>query len=539
MVNNVIISNAEIHLNLDKYYNVLSLSSIPFDTYNINKLTTNEIQQYLSNSTKITSVLTDFFNFVNYPMNSMNLININKLQLNNELKDIELNITYFIDNNNRLKLAYEFDIDLIHDWYHVYISINNNNNNDLLCLINYTNKASYNVYPLGTIDPNQGSRQLLINPYNKIASPLGWHNEGNNKTYTTTKGNNVYAINGNLKDIQDITVVEGGNELNFNYSLSLLKEPETYINASITNLFYICNILHDLYYLYGFNEINGNFQNNNFDLGGKQNDGLLAYAQSNNDKDNADFTTPPDGKAPRMRMYLWDETIPNRDGDLEQDIIIHEYTHGLSIRLTGGPSNSNCLGWGEAGGMGEGWGDIIAIMLSMNQNSDKKDTYFMGYYANGNKSIRKYPYSTNITINPSTYEIMDKSNYWSVHAKGEVWAMMVLEVYWNLIEYYKFNIDWFDIKNSLNYGNTLMLKIIIDALKLQPCRPTFVEARDAILLAASNLKYNDKKLQCLIWKGFAKRGLGVDARLIGAAPWGGGQRKQDFNIPSYCNSILL
>ena len=44
-----------------------------------------------------------------------------------------------------------------------------------------------------------------------------------------------------------------------------------------------------------------------------------------------------------------------RDGDLEAGIVIYELSHGLSIRLTGGLTNSGCLGWGESGGMGEGW----------------------------------------------------------------------------------------------------------------------------------------------------------------------------------------
>lgn len=55
-------------------------------------------------------------------------------------------------------------------------------------------------------------------------------------------------------------------------------------------------------------------------------------------------------------MYLWNTASPYRDGDMEAGIVIHELTHGLSTRLTGGPLNSGCLGWGEAGGMGEGWG---------------------------------------------------------------------------------------------------------------------------------------------------------------------------------------
>jgi hypothetical protein len=50
-----------------------------------------------------------------------------------------------------------------------------------------------------------------------------------------------------------------------------------------------------------------------------------------------------------MRMYTWTTSRPQHDGDLEAGIIIHEYGHGISTRLTGGPANSNCLGYGEAG----------------------------------------------------------------------------------------------------------------------------------------------------------------------------------------------
>ena len=64
-----------------------------------------------------------------------------------------------------------------------------------------------------------------------------------------------------------------------------------------------------------------------------------------------------------MRMYVWDTATPYRDGDIEAGIIIHELSHGLSTRLTGGPMNSGCLGMGEAGGMGEGWGDALATLI--------------------------------------------------------------------------------------------------------------------------------------------------------------------------------
>ena len=94
-----------------------------------------------------------------------------------------------------------------------------------------------------------------------------------------------------------------------------------------------------------------------------------------------------------MRMYLWTQTKPWRDGDFENTIIIHEASHGLSIRLTGGPSNSNCLGFGEAGGMGEGWGDMIAVLFRQRPTYIRTDTFEIGSYSN-EVGIRSYPYST-------------------------------------------------------------------------------------------------------------------------------------------------
>lgn len=72
--------------------------------------------------------------------------------------------------------------------------------------------------------------------------------------------------------------------------------------------------------------------------------------------------SPPDGQHGRMRLFLWTKNSPIRDGGLESCIIVHEYMHGVTSRLTGtitiyflgGPSNADCLPSGEAGGMGEG-----------------------------------------------------------------------------------------------------------------------------------------------------------------------------------------
>ena len=56
-----------------------------------------------------------------------------------------------------------------------------------------------------------------------------------------------------------------------------------------------------------------------------------------------------------------------RDGDIENGIIFHEYGHGLSNRLTGGPG-INCLSGAEQ--MGEGWSDYVAITSFLDPDLD-------------------------------------------------------------------------------------------------------------------------------------------------------------------------
>ena len=58
--------------------------------------------------------------------------------------------------------------------------------------------------------------------------------------------------------------------------VDLKKDPESYVDASITNLFYWNNIIHDIYYLYGFDEASGNFQTHNHGRGGMDGDAVLA-----------------------------------------------------------------------------------------------------------------------------------------------------------------------------------------------------------------------------------------------------------------------
>jgi extracellular elastinolytic metalloproteinase len=145
------------------------------------------------------------------------------------------------------------------------------------------------------------------------------------------------------------------------------------------------------YFRYGFDEVSGNFQQYNFGRGGAENDGVIANAQDGSGFNNANFMTPPDGQNGQMRMYLWNSTLPYRDGDLEAGIVIHELSHGLSTRLTGGPKNSGCLGFGESAGLGEGWGDFLATTIRSTKNYSD---FAMGAWPiNQESGIRKFLYA--------------------------------------------------------------------------------------------------------------------------------------------------
>jgi len=281
-----------------------------------------------------------------------------------------------------------------------------------------------------------------------------------------------------------------------------------YIDAAVANLFYWNNIMHDVSYQYEFNEVAGNFQIDNFGRGGIGGDYVIANAQDGSGTDNANFATPPDGQNGRMRMYIFDGTTPNRDGDFVSDIVSHEYTHGISNRLTGGPANADCLDSMESGGMGEGWSDFMAISLQMKSADTRTKDMGVGEYINNGTTIRSYLYSTNMTTNPETYDYVSRNDYQEVHMIGEVWCNILYEVFWNTVEAVgKFNDNVYSA--DLTSGNTLAIQNVIDGLKFQPCNPTFITARDAILQAEK--ANTGGKYQCAIWKAFAKRGVGANA----------------------------
>ncbi len=217
------------------------------------------------------------------------------------------------------------------------------------------------------------------------------------------------------------------------------------------------------------------------------------------------------------------------DSDLDNLIISHEYGHGISNRLTGGANNSNCLFNAEQ--MGEGWSDWLGLMITMKPTDLGADRRGVGTYVTGapnnGTGIRPAPYSTSFSVNNFTYANTN-SGVSQPHGIGFVWASMLWDMNWDLINEYGFDPN---VKTGTG-GNNIAMALVIEGMKLQPCAPGFVDGRDAIL-AADSLLYNGAN-HCLIWKAFARRGLGFSAEQGSSDDRA--DQVQAFDLPVECQA---
>ena len=519
------------------------------------------------------------------------------------------------------------------------------------------------VYPIEA--PSFGSRTLLSDPSDPSASPYGWHdvNGVSGAEYTITRGNNVYAYEDANNDNLPGYSPSGGASLHFDFPFTANATPITNQDASLTNLFYDNNTVHDFLYPLGFNEAAGNFQQNNYGNGGAGGDYIKAEGFDGSGTNNANFSTPPDGFSGRMQMFLWtgfDPTCTNLnitsgtftgpmtvgtaqfnptasvtanlilvndgsgtvtdacsaitnniagkialidrgtcsiysktqaaqaagavgvivannapsnssfsmngapnlsiptlsisladgntlksallagnvvatintcianqiDGSFDNGVVAHEYGHGVSNRLTGGPSQAGCLGNAEQGG--EGWSDWLALIMTIEPGDQGINARGIGTFVRGQPTngvgIRRYPYSTNMSINPQTYGNLALNP--EVHAIGEIWCDAIWDMSWLLINQYGFSASPY----NATAGNNIAIRLVLEGMKLQPCGPGFLDSRDAILTADAIL-YNNAH-RCLIWQAFARRGMGFNA--VQGSVNVAGDETENFNLPPYC-----
>ncbi len=337
-----------------------------------------------------------------------------------------------------------------------------------------------------------------------------------------TEGNNADAcLDADGDNLCDARAVASQDRFAFPFEDAFDRDddPAPDRNAALANAFYWTNVLHDWLYRLGFDEAAGNFQADNFGRGGEAGDPVRLDLQDPAVLNNATFTTTPDGIAPRMELGLFSGL--RRDTAFDADILTHEYIHGLTTRLIGGPASANGLSLWQSGAMGEGWSDAYAASLTGDP--------VLGEYASRNPAtgIRTVaydnsPYTFGMFGTLRTTVIANSGGLLlglpQVHQDGEIWATVLWEVRQTL-------------------GRDEFERVLTAALSLTPRRPSMLDARDAILQAAQAAGAGGTG-DCDVWAVFAARGFGYSAALN---PVQSGQANdtalsvfESFDLPAAC-----
>lgn len=117
--------------------------------------------------------------------------------------------------------------------------------------------------------------------------------------------------------------------------------------------------------------------------------------------------------------------------------------------------------------MGEGWGDLMGVAIRLQEGDTREKDFVAGAWVTGNpRGIRQYPYSTSLDHNPLTYADLDGMR--AVHDIGTVWASMLNEVMWNLIDKHGMDVgETPEFEGGVpTDGKFLTMKLIIDAMAL-------------------------------------------------------------------------
>ena len=368
-------------------------------------------------------------------------------------------------------------------------------------------EATYRVYPVPVVSPvhttplpPDDARELVTDPSDAVASPFGWHDTDGaaGPEFSTTQGNNALVyFDANANGVPDAGEhADGGPMLAFDFPADLAIPAPTaaYTDAILANAFYWTNVFHDVLYHYGFDEAAGNFQATNYGGVGVGGDPVVVRVFANTSF-SISFSTLPEGSRSRLTMGLDPIGLPFFF-EFHNALLVHMLAHGLSDRLTGTPTNVGCLDNEEQ--MGEGWSDWYGLMFTQrpeDTRADPRNPFF----------TTPAPYSTDFDVNDFTHG--DLASVAVPHGVGFIWATMLWEAAWDLIDAHGFSPDLYDADGGA--GNQIALRLVTEGLKRQPCSPGFVDGRDAILSADAAL-YGGAHTD-LLWAAFARRGLGFSA----------------------------
>lgn len=274
----------------------------------------------------------------------------------------------------------------------------------------------------------------------------------------------------------------------------------------------------------GFDEASGNFQRTNSSGQGHANDYVRVEVNDGEGLNNANMSTPPDGFAPRMQMYLWNADADVNGSD-EAAIVYHEYGHGLSNRLMVNASGASNITTAQAAMMGEAISDFYALDLLVHEGSLSDSAapgdLRLGTYATNGAGIRAKPIDcpvdpagTTLACNRNdtattvlggyTYgDIAHTLNFagpdldFTPHNGGEVWA----ETLW-------------EIRQA--FGRETALQLITGGMRLVGVAPSMLDMRDAILQQAVAMRSEPDAADPVyagLWEIFRQRGFGRTARI--------------------------
>ena len=261
----------------------------------------------------------------------------------------------------------------------------------------------------------------------------------------------------------------------------------------VLNIFYYSCYMHDYLYLLGFREVDGNFQQNSLGPGGTPGDPLDARAYEGAVWATASMATPVDGTSPVMRMGLVTET--SRHTALDSTVVFHEYTHGLTGRLVGGPMNDQALDGAQSAGMSEGWSDYVACTIT-------GANVIAAWVLDTAAGARGFPYDSHF---PDTFGNLGTGRYDEPHNIGEIWCAALLAV-------------------NDAIGSKLAIQLMVDGLKLTAANPGFLDGRDSMLLALDHMRTAGQisaaqhdSFAASMWQVFARFGMGPNAQSNGAS----------------------
>jgi hypothetical protein len=262
---------------------------------------------------------------------------------------------------------------------------------------------------------------------------------------------------------------------------------------ALTNVFWALNDAHDRFRRLGFDESSGAMQLDNFGRGGVPDDLVWALVQfASEDATVASNRTllsvGPDGRFTYLLVGLHATPAGLRDAALDTTLLHHEYAHGVTTRMVG--NDPACLGGFQPAALAEGWSDFFAASFT---NSPVVGAWIA---ADRGVGLRRASLDDNaLGLDDLCGPGCDP------HADGEAWSGTLWDLRRTLVD------------QLGSAGVETAERLVVEALRYTPCRPTFLQARDGVLLADAALHGGGH--HCLLWDVFAARGLGWSASAAG------------------------